>query len=47
MAVRMGFAVLGILIGLCVGIVFGAEYHNINAAVWGLISGEFHHSGAE
>ena len=37
----MWLAALGVLVGLCVGVVFGVQYHNVNAAIWGLVSGEY------
>ncbi|KAK7094799.1 heme transporter HRG1-like [Littorina saxatilis] len=39
MGARIGFAILGIIIGLCVCVTFAVEYHNMNASIWGLISG--------
>ncbi|KAL8575666.1 hypothetical protein ACOMHN_055855 [Nucella lapillus] len=39
MIARVAFAVLGIVLGVLVACVFGAVYDNINASVWGLISG--------
>ena len=40
MGARIGFAVLGIIIGVSITIVFAAEYHNYNASIWGFVSGE-------
>jgi hypothetical protein len=36
---RLIFAVIGILVGVSIFIVFGAEYRNWNVALWGLMSG--------
>nr|KAG5710550.1 hypothetical protein BaRGS_013196 [Batillaria attramentaria] len=39
MGARMGFAVIGILVGFCILVVFGVNYQNWNVALWGLVSG--------
>lgn len=36
---RLTFAMIGILSGICIFIVFMFHYHNYNAAIWGFISG--------
>jgi len=39
MRYRYVFAVTGVLVGLCVGVVFSVVFHNPDAATWGLVSG--------
>ena len=40
MGARIGFSVLGVVLGLAVTIVFAAEYHNFSASVWAFASGK-------
>ncbi|XP_076455093.1 heme transporter hrg1-A-like isoform X2 [Babylonia areolata] len=39
MGARIVFAVVGVVLGVCVAGVFGGVYHNFNAAAWGFVSG--------
>lgn len=47
MKFRIAFAVIGVVVGLSIALVFGFVYENIDTAVWGLLSGSlsglFHH----
>ncbi|XP_076455092.1 uncharacterized protein LOC143289814 isoform X1 [Babylonia areolata] len=38
MGARIVFAVVGVVLGVCVAGVFGGVYHNFNAAAWGFVS---------
>ncbi|XP_076436715.1 heme transporter hrg1-A-like [Babylonia areolata] len=35
---RIGFAILGIVLGIGTGAVFACSYHNVHVAVWGFLS---------
>jgi len=37
---RLAFAIIGIVVGVSIFLMFGTKYHNPDTALWGLSSGE-------